>query len=117
MTVPTGFEFGSDLDFKAPSPRCSNGFNQAEEEGFEDEDWDFETGRPKFLPPESGASQENESIKIDLKWFQEVCNQIANLGSSSQLSGDELAMTLLSVLNSQGTGEEVSYIIHVVCFY
>ena len=106
MTVSVGLEFGSDLDFKAPSSPWNNGLSK--EEDYDDESWDFETGQPRFLLTENAFSIENDSAKIDLKWFKEVCDQIANLGSSSShISGDELAMTLLSVLDSQGTGEEV----------
>ena len=112
MTVSVGLEFGSDLEFKAPSSQWNNGSYKEEEEDTDDESWDFETGQPRFLLTEHAFSMENDSTKIDLKWFKEVCDQIANLGSSSShISGDELAMTLLSVLDSQGTGEEVFYML------
>lgn len=123
-------EFGMNLDFHGPS----YSFGRRDDVGVED-DWDFQAGRPKILGDNVSKSDEyaakeisclgkeqsiaeqkesdmititprDESLKMGLRWFKELCDQIAELGG--QFSGDELAMALLRVLDSDGTGDEIA---------
>lgn len=112
--VSAEFEFGMDLEFKSPSYTTSR---QVDEEVV-DFDWDYETGQPKALmQKEQGSTTEaifsrspgNADMveaKGDLRWLKDLCDKIALSGG--QFSGDELAVTILHVLDSEGTGDEVS---------
>lgn len=114
-------EFGMDLDFNSPSYQSNE---RVDGEG--DDDWDFETGQPKVLVEKQQGFAANNALfagagdaidtsmvaltngttKIGLRWFKDLCNQIAHSGA--QFSGDELALTLLCVLDSEGTGDEIA---------
>ncbi|PIA63068.1 hypothetical protein AQUCO_00200832v1 [Aquilegia coerulea] len=58
-----------------------------------------------YDPPLNQSSVGRGSM--DLRWLREVCGQIVQKGGS-QLSGDELAMALCQVLDSDKAGDEIA---------
>lgn len=109
-------EFGTDLEFKSSSYSASR---KVDEEVM-DFDWDYETGQPKALvQTQQGSTAETifsrspgnaimgmVEAKADLGWLKDLCDKIALSGA--QFSGDELAITILHVLDSEGTGDEIA---------
>lgn len=101
-------EFGFDLDFRPPSRFLVD-------TSFDDED----ILGPDGLAPSTSIYNDwrasdavdihfaPNGIHYDLKWLRESCDQIVR-GSASQLSRDELAMTICRVLDSGKPGEEIA---------
>ncbi|MCO5571324.1 hypothetical protein L7F22_025062 [Adiantum nelumboides] len=110
-TETSAVEFGTDIDFKSPLSLASQGID----EEVEDYDWDYETGQPRELLYAQLSSQtavptnfgmEPAVVKFDLRWLKDLCDSIAITGM--EFSGDELAMTVLQILDSESTGDEVA---------
>ncbi|KAH6557100.1 hypothetical protein KP509_1Z134800 [Ceratopteris richardii] len=99
-------EFGINLDFRVPS--SGTGWFS---EDLIDADWDYERGQPRVRPTRSPAlgtefGLEAASVKPDLKWLKDLCDRIAD--SKTELSGDELAFTIVRILDSEASGDEVA---------
>lgn len=106
--VDDGVEFGFDLDFRHPS-RFLLDIPLEDEEILGPEDLTPSTSVYSDWPAADAAGNRfsNVGIKYDLKWLRESCDMIVR-GSGSQLSRDELAMTICRVLESDKPGEEVN---------
>ncbi|KAL2935464.1 DExH-box ATP-dependent RNA helicase DExH14, partial [Bienertia sinuspersici] len=101
-------EFGFNLDFRPPSrflldvPLEDDQFL-----GLEDlapstslyNNWSASDAVDNHFP--------NGGVKYDLKWLRDSCDLIVQ-GSGSQLTRDEVAMTICRVLDSEKPGEEIA---------
>ncbi|XP_020519141.1 DExH-box ATP-dependent RNA helicase DExH14 [Amborella trichopoda] len=100
-------EFGINLVFKAPGRFLVGDVSHDIEEGSFDENF----GGYGILPEKphdfdisvDGAGKGNAS----LRWLKDICDQIVK-GGGSQLSGDELAMAICRVLESDKPGDEIA---------
>lgn len=99
-------EFGFNLDFKPPSRFLL-------EIPLEEEVLEMENLVPSTSIYNDWSSADtidnsfaNGGIRYDLKWLKESCDLIVR-GSGSELSRDELAMTICWILDSDKPGEEV----------
>lgn len=100
-------EFGSNIFFKVPKRFLTN--IPIENCAF------FENQHPSFLSPLCEAKVDypistNHSVVSNgagnLRWLKDVCDKIVK-AASTQLSGDELALALCRVLNTNRAGDEV----------
>lgn len=104
----TDVEFGSNLNFRPPS-RFLVDISLEDEENLYPEDLAPSTSLYSNWPAAADAADKhvsNNRIRYDLKWLRESCDLIVQ-GSGSQLTRDELAMTICRVLDSDKPGEEV----------
>ncbi|XP_021733961.1 DExH-box ATP-dependent RNA helicase DExH14-like isoform X1 [Chenopodium quinoa] len=101
-------EFGSNLDFRPPS-RFLLDITLDDEEILGPEDLAPSTSVYNDWPATDADNNRfsNGGIKYDLKWLRDSCDLIVR-GSGSQLSRDELAMTICRVLDSDKHGEEIA---------
>ncbi|KAL9254447.1 DExH-box ATP-dependent RNA helicase DExH14-like protein [Drosera capensis] len=99
-------EFGAELDFRTPSRFLVD-------IPVEDEILGEESTIPSIslqnVWHDAGVVHQNVAPgnAYDLKWLRNVCEQIVK-ESSSQLLGDDLAMAICRVLNSDKHGEEIA---------
>ncbi|CAO2818508.1 unnamed protein product [Amaranthus hypochondriacus] len=100
-------EFGFNLDFKPPSRFLL-------EIPLEEEVLEMENLVPSTSIYNDWSSADtidnsfgNGGIRYDLKWLKESCDLIVR-GSGSQLSRDELAMTICRILDTDKPGEEIA---------
>ncbi|KMS97778.1 hypothetical protein BVRB_5g123420 [Beta vulgaris subsp. vulgaris] len=105
----TDVEFGSNLNFRPPS-RFLVDISLEDEENLYPEDLAPSTSLYSNWPAAADAADKhvsNSRIRYDLKWLRESCDLIVQ-GSGSQLTRDELAMTICRVLDSDKPGEEIA---------
>lgn len=91
----TDIEFGSNLNFRPPS-RFLVDISLEDEENLYPEDLAPSTSLYSNWPAAADAADKhvsNSRIRYDLKWLRESCDLIVQ-GSGSQLTRDELAMTI-----------------------
>ncbi|MED6174417.1 activating signal cointegrator 1 complex subunit, partial [Stylosanthes scabra] len=99
-------EFGADFVFQAPTRFLVD-------VSFDNVDMmDFRNSVPvSFNEEQYGLTiptdQAIDAEKFNLTWVREACDKIAR-NSNSQISRDELAMTICRVLNSEKPGEEIA---------
>ncbi|KAH9288103.1 hypothetical protein KI387_032220, partial [Taxus chinensis] len=104
-------EFGAELMFKAPSTYLNQDSLEEEENisinniAHSETDGKRESNVEFSVDYNSGLNHDNQNV--NLRWLKEICDQIAIEGES-QLPGDELAMTLCHVLDSDKPGDEVA---------
>lgn len=99
-------EFGADFNFEAPARFLVD-------VTLDDEDMmDYESTAPSaFQEGHYGYTRTTDHSVVDggkynLSWLRDACDKIVK-NSVSQLSRDELAMTICRVLDSEKPGEEV----------
>ncbi|KAL5723149.1 DNA helicase [Ranunculus cassubicifolius] len=99
-------EFGSDFVFYAPT-RFAADVPMDDELLLEDEHSSLHHGG---WYDNSELTDQQSSVgrrRMDLRWLREECGKIVQHGGS-QLSGDELAMALCQVLDSDKPGDEIA---------
>lgn len=102
-------EFGSNLKFRAPSTNLNQEIAEEEEKLFMNNIAYSETDRTELnskLSVDYSPGLNCDKEIVDLRWLKEICDQMAMAGGS-QLSGDDLAMALCHVLDSDKPGDEV----------
>ncbi|GLJ46147.1 hypothetical protein SUGI_0972180 [Cryptomeria japonica] len=103
-------EFGFNLNFRAPSTNLNQEIAEEEEEIFLNNIAYSETDRRESnskLSVDYSPGLNYDNKNFDLRWLKEICDQMAMTGGS-QLPGDDLAMALCHVLDSDKPGDEVA---------
>eukprot|EP01018_Ginkgo_biloba_P014054 Gb_18049 [translate_table: standard] len=113
MEADSELEFGMDLKFHVPSTSPEEDGAEEEEEIFVNADniSTCKTAEERESDANSqgyGLQFDHENRSVNLRWLKETCDQIVAAGGRSQLSGDELAMSLCRVLESDNTGDEIA---------
>lgn len=114
MKAETEFEFGMDLEFQAPSISPNQDSTEEEIEIFTDTGDIANLNGAKMrdlnnvFPLDYGPQLDLDNRIVNLRWLKEACDQIVAARGGSQVSGDELAMLLCQVLDSDKTGDEIA---------
>lgn len=101
-------EFGNDITFQSPArflveTPLENGYPLATDS------WTALVSPHEDNDHQQVLSSHESSVShgtVNLRWLKNVCDQIVE-GGGSQLSGDELAMAICRVLQSNKAGDEV----------
>ncbi|KAH7652348.1 DNA helicase protein [Dioscorea alata] len=102
-------EFGNDITFQSPArflveTPLENGYPLATDS------WTALVSPHEDNDHQQVLSSHESSVShgtVNLRWLKNVCDQIVE-GGGSQLSGDELAMALCRVLQSNKAGDEIA---------
>lgn len=114
MKVETEFEFGMDLEFQAPSISPNQDSTEEEIELFTDTgdianlNGAEMSNLNNVFPLDYGPQLDLDNRIVNLRWLKEACDQLVAARGGSQVSGDELAMLLCQVLDSDKTGDEIA---------
>eukprot|EP00897_Mesotaenium_endlicherianum_P001872 jgi/Mesen1/1712/ME000138S00568 len=128
------YEFGTDFEFYAPGTgrrerKSGAGVGDKEVNWWEDDDeatWQLletaggngaalaeglNAGSSSHSAPfvaQQGPGEAGGEGKKDLRWLQDMCQLAASLGGGAQFSGDELAVSVFRVLDSESSGDEIA---------
>jgi activating signal cointegrator complex subunit 3 len=126
-------EFGSDLEFRVPpfavgvelgddhgSEFTSDNYTKNQKDAHENQNSvRLSQVKAKGLPhggllqevytaPEEVQKVEDEGGGVNLRWFKRMCDKAAEAGTASQFSGDELAVAVAHVMESERSGDEIA---------
>lgn len=121
-------EFGSDLEFRVPA--IAAGQLELDSEDYYDGEVlnTRDAKKLKEAPAEQHSSHDRPLEEIysvpeevhniqdegggggtDLRWYKRMCDKAAESGAGAQFSGDELAVAVAHVLESERSGDEVGH--------